>query len=325
VRNFVFGDDGRHIATYTRGSDGSLTQTSIVDDYRYAQYPYEMSIYALNPDRSGQTLTTVLSCGSCNSYTIPLNIESDGQLSFDGSQLPTEGAAKWSGVFYFAPDNRFAYTEYWQDGASEYRRNPDGTLTYVQGTGSAPPLPNPTSNPYANVCLPGDMASSVSSGYISIAWWSGIYCSDGPAYALATYGVGRDGSLQLVPGTAFVPQVIEESMAFDSTGGYLAVGGCTGQGYCMGHAALQIYKLQSDGRLTPVGQMQTVTSTDRFTDVQWDNAGHLYAWGDAVCCQHNLSISDLYIYSFDGQNLTLAPGSPHPFANVVGLAVAPPQ
>ena len=68
VRNFVFGNDGHHIQTYTRGSNGSLTPTSRVDEYTYAPQSNEMGIYALNPDRSGQTLTTVLSCGSCNSF-----------------------------------------------------------------------------------------------------------------------------------------------------------------------------------------------------------------------------------------------------------------
>ncbi len=317
VRNFIFGDDGRYIATYTRASDGSLTETSITDDYRYAQYPYGMAIYALNPDRSGQTLTTVLSCGSCDSYTIPLTIESGGQLVFQGEALPSQGAAKWRGTFYFSPDNRFAYTEFWQDGASEFQRNPNGLFTYVGPTASAPP----DQNLDVGVCLPGDMASSVRTGYVAVAWWSGIYCSGGYAYELATYTEGLGGSLNLVPGTLLKPQVVENSMAFDPTGRYLAVAGCTGVNYCTGNAALQVYKLQSNGSLTPVGDMQNVTATSSFTSVQWDTAGHVYASG---CCSGNgPDTSNLYIYTFDGQNLTLAPGSPHPFANLVSIAVTP--
>jgi len=321
IRNFVFGDDvGNDIATYTRSPDGSLRETSMVNENQYAPQDYDMGIYALNPDRSGQTLTTVLSCGSCDSYIIPLTVESNGQLSFDADLPPSQGAAKWSGVFSFAPDNRFAYTEFWQEGASEFRRNSDGTLTYVGGTASAPPPPSLFG---ADACLPGDIASSVSTRYVGIAWWSGIYCSDGPAYEFATYTESADGSLQLLPNSAFTPQVIEWSMAFDPSGQYLAIAGCAGQNYCSGRsAAVQIYKLQINGTLTPVGGVQTVNTTDEFTNVQWDSAGHVYALGNPVNCTHNICTSDFYIYNFDGQNLTLAPGSPHLLTNVDGLAVA---
>jgi len=327
VRNFVFGfsvGNGNYVATYTRSSDGSLQETSAVNEDQYARQDYGMSIYALNPDRSGQTLTTVLSCGSCDSYIIPLTIKANGQLSFDSNLPPSQGAAKWTGEFYFAPDNRYAYTEFWQEGASAFRRNSDGTLTYVGGTAPAPP---PASLFGADVCLPGDMASSVSTRYVGVAWWSGIYCSDGPAYEFATYTESPDGSLQLIPRSVFTPQVIEYGMAFDPSGQYLAIAGCTGQYYCTegSLAALQIFKLQTNGTLAAVGNVQTVNTTDEFTGVQWDNAGHLYALGNAVYCSRNLCANDLYIYNFDGYSLTLAPGSPHLLSNVVGVAVLPAQ
>ncbi|HUI83723.1 MAG TPA: hypothetical protein VL240_05840 [Candidatus Binatia bacterium] len=325
VRNFIIGDDGlHHVTSYTRGSDGSLRETSTVDEYQYAPQGEGMNMYALNPDRAGQVLNTVISCGSCNSYILSFAIGSDGQLSFVGGPLPPGGPAKWDGVFFFSPADDYAYTNGWGE-FTTLRHNPDGSLTGLYSW----PLPQQpvTQNWQENqVCYPGDVASS-STGYVAMVWWGSQYwCDDfNTGYVMGTYTVGANGYLELVPNTGFTPQVLEISMAFDPSGSYLAIAGCLGQGNCEGHAALQIYKLQSDSRLTPVGDMVTIASTDRLDQVQWDNAGHLYAWGDAVCCRNGLVISPLYIYNFDGQNLTLAPDSPHMFANAVGLAVAPPQ
>ena len=46
--------------------------------------------------------------------------------------------------------------------------------------------------------------------------------------------------------------------------------------------------------------------------VMWDNTGHVYAVGDG-----------LYVFNFNGQTLTQAPGSPYTIANPVSLAVVP--
>ncbi len=321
VRNFVIGDDGlNHIVSYDRASDGSLRQISVVDEYQYAPQGRGMGVYALNPDRAGQVLNTVISCGSCNSYVLPWAIGNDGTLSFVGGPLPSGGPAKWDGIFFFAPANDYAYTDCWGCFAT-FRRNADGSLTWL----STWPLPQrPISQNWQEneVCYPGDVASS-STGYVAMVWWGDQYWCDqyNTGYVMGTYTVGANGFLELVPDTGFTPLVQELSMAFDPTGQYLAVAGCTRQ--CAGRAALQIYKLQANGALIPVGPMQVVTFTYQFINVQWDTANHLYVVGEAVCCRQNLSISPLYIYNFDGQNLTSAPGSPHPFANAVGLAVAP--
>jgi hypothetical protein len=324
VRNFVFGDDGlNHIATYTRANDGSLRETSVVDEYQYAPQSQGMGTYALNPDRAGLSLNTVLSCGSCNSYVLPWEIGSDGRLSLVGGSGPPGGPAKWDGIFFFSPDNTYAYTDTW-GGFETLRRNPDGSLDWLYGWPL--PSPPPAQDPENQVCYPGDVASS-SMGFVAMDWWGSQYwCGTyNTGYLMGTYTVGRNGYLELVPNTGFMPQVFEYSMAFDPTGNYLAIAGftcCQSGDYA---AALQIYKLQSNGTLTPVDDMQVVTATRAFVNVQWDNAGHVYASGEEIFGLHNLNVSPLYIYNFDGQNLTLAPGSPHVFNNVVGVAVAPQQ
>jgi hypothetical protein len=321
VRNFIFGDDALHqLASYTRGDDGSLRETSRVDEYQYAPQGQGMTVYALNPDRAGLALNTVISCGSCNSYVLPFAIQSDGKLSFiGGPATPPISQAKWDGIFFFSPDNNYAYTDDW-GGFDTLKRNPNGSLTWLYGW----PLPAPPP-PQNQVCIPADVASS-SSGFVAMSWYGSQYWCDNDGYLMGTYTVGTNGFLELVSGTGFTPQVLEDSMVFDPTGKYLAMAGCTGQYDCTGSsAAMQIYELQSDGTLTAVGNIQTTNTTDTFVSVQWDTANHLYVLGDAECNGglYPACTSDLYIYNFDGQNLTLAPGSPHTLTNVAGLAVSP--
>ena len=316
VRGFVFGNDGHDIQTYTRGSGGSLTPTSRVDEYTYAPQSSDMGIYALNPDRSGQTLTTVLSCSSCDSYVLPWSIGSNGQLNYIGGTLPPiPGAAKWNGAFTYSADNRWAYTAYWQSLPTQYRRQPNGLLSYVRDGAASPPNDQ--------VCLPGDMAVSMPTGYIPMIWTAGPYCGQDGAYSLATYTVNADGSLALVNNSAFTPQVQEVNLSFDPTGNYLAVAGYIGNDGPQ-QAAMQIYKLESDGSLSPVGNMLVNSAASQFQSATWDSAGHLYlvSYDCQAGCQSSF-VNSVYIYNFDGQNLTAAPGSPHRMINVVGLASVP--
>ncbi len=321
IRNYVFGDDGQqYIVTYTRAADGSLQATSMVDEYTYALgAPPEMEIYALNPDRSGQTFNSVLSCGSCDSYIIPWSIGADGQLSFlGGNAPPIPGIAKWGGVFTFSPDNHYAYTDT-NGGFGSLQRNPNGTLNWISLW--LPPQPPQNPGIEDSVCLPGDMAASVPTGHMAMIWWGSPYwCGElSEGYLVADYIVGTNGALTLLPRSAVTPQVSEYSMAFDPTGTYLAIAGTLGQYGRSG--AIQIYKLQSNGTLTPVGDIIEPTGALAFYSVSWDNASHLYAL--TGCGGDNSESCGLYIFNFDGQNLTLAPGSPHAIINPISLAVAP--
>jgi hypothetical protein len=82
--------------------------------------------------------------------------------------------------------------------------------------------------------------------------------------------------------------------------------------------------VQSDGTLTPVGEPRVEGNSPLFLYVAWDTNHHLYAFG-ADCRQwcQTTNVDDLYIYNFDGENVTPAPGSPHEAGLTTGLAVVP--
>ena len=104
-------------------------------------------------------------------------------------------------------------------------------------------------------------------------------------------------------------------MAFDPTGRYLAVG-CNG---------IQVYALNTQGLLSPVGTAQEPSVP--FGSVSWDNASHLYGvpqngWQE---CQNGDSACGLYIFNSSAGVLSLAPSSPHAVAQPGSLAVIPPR
>ncbi len=307
VSNHLFGDDGRYIQTYNVAANGSLTATSRVNDLP-GNLGGSWEIYALNPDRAGEALNTVVSCGSCNSFVFPWAIGAQGQLSYVGGPGLPGGPAKWSGVITLSPDNRFAYSPGWEGDFYSFSRNINGSLTWINpGFIYAPPLPDWQEQ----VCQVYTVASSAQ-GYVTLVWGGSIGCTGG--YILGNYTVASNGLLQLVPGSGFVPQVGANTMAYDATGTYLAVAG----------NGIQIYRLQTDGTATPATGAIQVPGSPGYEQVLWDNAGHVYA-----LTQDCFSLGDcepnhgLYIFNFDGQSLTLAPGSPHFFARGISLAVLP--
>ena len=304
--NHLFGDDGRYIQAYSVAANGGLTATSRVDDF--AQIPGGGDywfVYALNPDRAGQSLNTVVSCGSCNSYVFPWAIEADGRLSAIASAGLPDGPAKWNGLITFSPNNRFAFTSAWQGTLGTLQRNSNGSLTWIDpGFVYAPPLPDLQEQ----VCMTTDFASSAQ-GYVAMVWYGGGQGCN-PGYILANYTVASNGLLQQVPNSAFTPQVYETAMAFDPTGTYLAIAG----------NGVQVIQLQSNGTLAAVGNALQLPGLPGFQKVLWDGAGHVYALTDD-CYQRCGPNYGLYIFNFDGHSLTLAPGSPHTVYNSMSLAV----
>ncbi len=318
--NFLFAAAGQDIVTYTRATDGSLQQIYIFDDFSNTPGESGEVLYELNPDLHGQAFLTVLSCGSCNSTLIPLSIGQDGRLSYLDPTLPGGLGAKISGILYFAPNDEYAYTLGWGGPLSTFRLNQNGMPTYLSsGWLQSPPLSN---NQYGGgVCLPGNMAPSVTTGYLAMSWYGDQYWCGNDGYDAATYTVGQNGALVLVPASGFVPQVQENAMAFDPTGTYLALAGSLGS-WPHYTGGLQIYKLQPDGTLLAASNLVQVPAIGGFGSVAWDNASHVYAISACDSCS-DVSAYGLYIYNFDGQNLTLAPGSPYPIRDAVSLAVAP--
>ena len=291
----LFGDDLQNIASYNVLSDGSLQETSVVNGLAYIPDPGGQAVYALNLDRTGQTLNAVDSCGSCNSEVLPWSISAGGELSYIGGATMPLGPAKWQGVITFSPDNRYAYTPIAQDFGT-LQRNSNGTLTWIHpGFVYAPPL----SNLQLQVCNINTVAASAQ-GYVTLAWYGGGPGCNAGGYILGNYTVGSDGGLSLVPGSGVTPQVQENALAFDPSGTYLAVAG----------NGIQILKLRPHGTMTAIGNPVQATG---LQNVLWDNSNHVYA----------LTEGSLYIFNFDGQALTPAPGSPHPVPNATSFAVVP--
>ncbi len=291
--NHLFGDDTQNIASYSVGSNGALSETSVVNGLSYIQDPGGQYVSALNIDRTGRVLNSVDTCNSCNSEVLPWMIGSDGQLSYMSNPTLQDGPAKWQGVMTFSPDNRFAYTPIMQ-GFGILRRNANGALVWINpGPVSAPPLPNLQEQ----VCNITTVAASVQ-GFVTLGWYGGGLGCNNNGYVLGNYTVSSTGSLNFVPGSQIAPAVHENAMAFDPSGSYLAVAG----------DGIQILKLRSNGTMSVLSAPVEVQG---LNSVLWDNANHVYALGDS-----------LYIFNFNGQTLTQAPGSPYRISNPVSLAVA---
>ncbi|MFZ0708314.1 MAG: hypothetical protein WAM71_22120, partial [Candidatus Korobacteraceae bacterium] len=254
-------------------------------------------VSAMNLDRTGQTLNTVDTCGSCNSEVLTWSVGSNGELSYLVAPAPLAGPAKTLGVMTFSPDDHFAYELIAQD-FGIWRRNDNGTLTWINpGFVYAPPLGGLNQQ----VCLINSVAAS-GQGYVTLAWYGGGPGCNAGGYVLGNYTVASNGALNLAAGSGITPQVQESSMAYDPSGVYLALGG----------NGVQVLKLQTNERLEPVtSAVQSPNGT--IQQILWDNVGHVYC----------TTYSGLDIYNFDGQHLTLAPGSPHPITNLTGMAVIP--
>ena len=116
---------------------------------------------------------------------------------------------------------------------------------------------------------------------------------------LATYHINADGTLGIVSGSA-IPATFINNMRFDPTGVFVAT---TGQG-------LRIYKLTSAGKLSLV---TTAAPATTFTDVRWDNFGHVYG----------LSSAGVSIFTFT--NNVLVPGVPILVSGAESFGVLPVQ
>jgi hypothetical protein len=221
-------------------------------------------------------------------------VGADGQLSYISSPTLQDGPAKWQGVLTFSVDDHFAYTPITQDFGT-VQRNSNGRLTWIRpGVVASPPLPNPQQQ----VCNINTVAASAK-GYMTLAWYGGGLGCNAGGYVLGNYTVASNGALNFVQGSQVTPTVRENAMAFDTTGTYLAIAG----------NGIEILQVRANGSMSVLGAPVQVQGLNY---VMWDNANHVYAVGDS-----------LYIFNFNGQTLTQAPGSPHAIANPVSLAVVP--
>jgi hypothetical protein len=142
---------------------------------------------------------------------------------------------------------------------------------------------------------------------------------------LATYTVDPSGNLDLVRDSGVIPAVQERKIAFDPSGRYLALAGYVGQEGVNQQAAVQVYRLQPDGRLVQVGPPSVVAQTYSFESLAWDLSNHVYAvpsCRDSHCTRDGAP-TGLYIFDVSENGVTIATGSPHIVNYVRNVAVVP--
>ncbi|HUI83537.1 MAG TPA: hypothetical protein VL240_04895 [Candidatus Binatia bacterium] len=255
-----------------------------------------------------------------NDGVLSWSVASDGQLSF----LPTNtgfplGATAVDFPFSFTANGQYGYTttvcEYYGDIASVQRQS-NGSLEYFNAGGQTPQ--SPTWNILSDPCSQWVAVSSA--GYAAMSFSSFM-----TGYTLmASYSVGPTGVLTLIPGSELVPTVnpYQGQAVFDPTGQYLILAGRPPSSY---HPAVQVYQLQSDGRLVALGAPQQLSALQNtvLEGVAWDNSNHFYAVLEN-CGQNGPCSTELYIFNFSGGRLTLAAGAPHNFDGAnPGLTVVP--
>ena len=301
---FVFGVGqlGTTVTTYTPQSDGSLRATSavnVIQNYLQGQDEY---IGNLNPDRTGRFLNV----GAVwpNSDFVPFAIAANGSLSYLGTTIG--GCGKSQALLTFSPDNRWAYDQCWGD-YSKYGRQANGVLDGPYDF----QLNQPPSMLGSGACQPVLMSSS-SLGYLAVVWNGSAYsCDSNQGNLLASYKVDPDGNPILVAGSTVAVQVSELDVAFDPSGSYLALAGYVGN---KSEGAIQVFRLQSDGKPVALGNPILLSGVTNVTSVRWDNVGHLYAiavgQGQQSCAGSD-SKCGLYIFNVTTEGLTTAPGSPH--------------
>jgi hypothetical protein len=313
---FVFGVGqlGTTVTTYTPQSDGSLRATSavnVIQNYLQGQDEY---IGNLNPDRTGKFLNV----GAVwpNSDFVPFAIASNGSLSYLGTTIG--GCGKSQALLTFSPDNRWAYDDCW-DSYSKYGRQANGVLDGPFDF----QLNQPPSLLGSGACQPVLMSSS-SLGYLVVVWnGSSYFCNSNQGNLLATYAMDANGNPTLVHGSTVAPQIWESDIAFDPSGTYVALAGYVGS---QSEGAIQVFKLQSNGKPVALGNPILLSGVTNVTSVRWDNAGHLYAVAvgqSQQSCAGNGSKCGLYIFNVSAQGATAAPGSPHIVTYPSNVAVLP--
>ncbi|MBV8206428.1 MAG: hypothetical protein JO041_06520 [Acidobacteria bacterium] len=301
---YVFGTDGSNIATYARGSDGSLKLASTAAAAPNAGMPTAYFIGSLTLDHTGQTLYASEDAGSDDNYYFFFNVGAGGSITKIGQLGPS---VDYVSPLVFSPDNSYAYGWGcfhlgWD--ITGFKRNSDGTLTSI----STNAVPGEFAGSGQFYCPQGAAVSSM--GYIAIAE---VATGTSSPAGLASYRIASDGSLGLVAGSAIATALpgspcctVVNDMSFDPSGTFLAVAGQVQGG-------LQMFRLQPGGGLAAVGGLQATGATYRA--LGWDTSNHLYA----------VSSTGLYVFTNANGTLTPAPGSPNAANPSASLAVLPAQ
>jgi 6-phosphogluconolactonase (cycloisomerase 2 family) len=204
----------------------------------------------------------------------------------------------------FSSNNQFGYSSLCGvrvDGVFGYARAADGTLKNMN-----PGLPQPPTDRPGEAFCPESVAASAK-GYLAIVWPHFDFASSNPGNEtfVRTYTINSDGTLTAVSNSQVQTASTKANkvvLNFDPTGSFLAVAGDGG---------VQIYALNSNGTLAPMGSPQAAGAS--FQNVTWDKSNHVFA----------TTSNQLYVFSSNTGALVPAPGSP--YAGDPALAVLPLQ
>jgi hypothetical protein len=287
----VYATDGKNVATYLRTpTTGAFHVSSVINGTAHNDTPTGSGVESLTLDRTAQSLYLgeIDFQGADNNAYAEYEAVSGGKLKF---LMNSNINVNYGSTLVFSHNNLHAYESgcfFLGFQINGFIRASNGTLINFNPHPEFPP------NPSGDFLCPDTQATSAQNFFVLA--YTDVEASP-RAHSLITYHINADGTLGLVPGSAIEATAVN-TMRFDPTGVFMAT---VGQG-------IRIYKLNSAGKLSLV---TTKAPTKTFTNVRWDNFGHVYA----------LSFTGVSIFTF--RNNALLPGTPILVSGAESFGVLP--
>jgi hypothetical protein len=287
----VYATDGKNVATYLRTpTTGAFHVSSVINGTAHNDTPTGSGVESLTLDRTAQSLYLgeIDFQGADNNAYAEYEAVSGGKLKF---LMNSNINVNYGSTLVFSHNNLHAYESgcfFLGFQINGFIRASNGTLINFNPHPEFPP------NPSGDFLCPDTQATSAQNFFVLA--YTDVEASP-RAHSLITYHINADGTLGLVPGSAIEATAVN-TMRFDPTGVFMAT---VGQG-------IRIYKLNSAGKLSLV---TTKAPTKTFTNVRWDNFGHVYA----------LSSTGVSIFTF--RNNVLLPGTPILVSGAESFGVLP--
>ena len=285
----LYATDGKNVATYIRTpTTGAFHVSSVINGTAHNDTPNGSGVESLTLDRTAQSLYLgeIDFQGADNNAYAEYKAVTGGKLAF---QMNSNINVNYGSTLVFSHDNLHAYESgcfFLGFQINGFMRASNGTLININPNAEFPP------NPSGDDLCPETQATSAQNFFVL-----NFTDVEKKTQSLITYKINADGTLGLVPGSALEGTAVN-SMRFDPTGVFMAT---VGQG-------IRIYKLSSAGKLALVTITATTTT---FTDVRWDNFGHVYA----------LNSTGVRVFTF--KNNVLVPGAPILVSGAESFGVLP--
>ncbi len=285
----LYATDGTNVATYLRTpATGAFHVASAINGTAHNDTPNGSGVESLTLDRTAQSLYLgeIDFQGADNNAYAEYAAVSGGKLKF---LMNSNINVNYGGRLVFSHNDLHAYESgcfFLGFQINGFMRASNGTLININPNAEFP------SNPSGDDLCPETQATSAQNFFVL-----NFTDVEKKTQSLITYHINADGTLGLVPGSALEGTSVN-SMQFDPTGVFMAT---VGQG-------IRIYKLSSAGKLALV---TTAAAATTFTDVRWDNFGHVYA----------LNSAGVSVFTF--KNNVLVPGAPILVSGAESIGVLP--